>query len=157
MRFSSLSWPYRVCLAGLGLSVVAGLGFYLLSLEGDRPLGMPADISARTSRWLCLVLATMSLAPLIWQWHTRLRAEVTPPTLLSRCWPILLAAYAAVPFWWINVAHFADPAVMLERTVPTGFVQSDQPYYLANGRDIFERGNGFMNPNPYDPRPDAPV
>ncbi|WZO96769.1 hypothetical protein EP7_003774 [Isosphaeraceae bacterium EP7] len=39
----------------------------------------------------------------------------------------------------------------------TGFIQYDQPYYLANGRAIFERGNGLAYPNPYDPSPDAPV
>ena len=40
--------------------------------------------------------------------------------------------------------------------VSTGFVQYDQPYYVATGRAIFERGNGLTGPNPYDTSPDAP-
>jgi len=39
----------------------------------------------------------------------------------------------------------------------TGFLQYDAPYYLANARAIFERGNGFAYPNPYDPDPNSPV
>ncbi len=30
-------------------------------------------------------------------------------------------------------------------------------YYLAAGREIFERGNGFAYPNPLDTDPNAPV
>jgi hypothetical protein len=41
--------------------------------------------------------------------------------------------------------------------VSTGAVQYDEPYYYANGRAIFERGNGLAYPNPYDPDPTAPV
>jgi hypothetical protein len=36
-------------------------------------------------------------------------------------------------------------------------MQYDQPYYIANGREIFERGNGLFYPNPFDPDPNAPV
>jgi hypothetical protein len=39
----------------------------------------------------------------------------------------------------------------------TGFLGYDAPYYAANGREVFERGNGFAHPNPYDPAPAAPV
>ncbi len=38
-----------------------------------------------------------------------------------------------------------------------GELQYDQYYYLASARELFERGNGFANPNPYDDDPDAPV
>src|SRR5262245_2369956 len=31
------------------------------------------------------------------------------------------------------------------------------PYYCANAREIFERGNGLAHPNAYDPDPEAPV
>lgn len=34
---------------------------------------------------------------------------------------------------------------------------AEMPYYCADGREIFERGNGFMYCNPYDPDPAAPV
>ena len=39
----------------------------------------------------------------------------------------------------------------------TGFVVKDMPYYLAAGREVFERGNGFAYPNPLDTDPNAPV
>jgi len=39
----------------------------------------------------------------------------------------------------------------------TGFIQYDQPYYVANGRAAFERGNGFLYPNPSDASADAPA
>lgn len=70
------------------------------------------------------------------------------PALRNRfrwLWIIL----AALPFWALYVQHFLQPN-------PTGFLQYDQPYYVANGREVFERGNGFSHPNPYDPAPDAP-
>ena len=39
----------------------------------------------------------------------------------------------------------------------TGFLGYDQASYLADGRAVFERGNGIAYPNPYDPDPAAPV
>lgn len=39
----------------------------------------------------------------------------------------------------------------------TGFLGYDTPYYVANGRAVFERGNGLASPNPYDPDPAAPA
>jgi hypothetical protein len=65
---------------------------------------------------------------------------------------ILWAALAAVPFLSIYLAHYTSPL-----GVATGFIHGDMPYYCANGRAIFERGNGLAHPNPYDPNPDAPV
>jgi hypothetical protein len=59
---------------------------------------------------------------------------------------------AVLPFLAVYVHHFTDA-----RGVPTGFIQNDMPYYCANGRAIFERGNGLAYPNPYDPDPAAPV
>ena len=38
-----------------------------------------------------------------------------------------------------------------------GFFHYDHPYYLANGRAIFSRGNGLFYPNPYDPSVDSPA
>src|SRR5438445_9593771 len=63
-------------------------------------------------------------------------------------WPTL----GIVPFLSIYLAHYASPL-----GVPTGFIHGDMPYYAANGREIFERGNGLAHPNPYDPDPQAPV
>lgn len=59
---------------------------------------------------------------------------------------------AALPFAVIYLVHFLNPA-----GIGTGFIHWDMPYYAANGREIFERGNGFAYPNPYDPDPNAPV
>ncbi len=58
---------------------------------------------------------------------------------------------ATIPFLSLYLAHYLAPRG------PTGFIQKDQPYYCANGREVFERGNGFAHPNPYDPAPDAPT
>ena len=63
-----------------------------------------------------------------------------------------MIAVCVAPFWLIYVAHFTSP-----NGEPTGFIQYDMPYYVANGREIFERGNGFAYPNPFDPSPDPPV
>lgn len=49
------------------------------------------------------------------------------------------------------IAHF------LQEGVPLGFIMVDLPYYCANGREIFEGGNGAMYSNPYDGSPEAPV
>ncbi len=63
---------------------------------------------------------------------------------------LLFAFVAVLPFYTVHIAHFLHANA-------TGFIQNDQPYYVANGREVFERGNGFAYPNPYDPDPDAPV
>ena len=65
---------------------------------------------------------------------------------------VACAALAIVPFWLIFAAHVTSP-----NGQPTGFLFLDMPYYAANGREIFERGNGFSYPNPFDTSPDAPA
>lgn len=68
--------------------------------------------------------------------------------------PLLFALLLCLPFWFIWLRPvFEAPAGQLA----TGFPQYDQAYYAANGRAIFERGNGFSGPNPYDPDPAAPA
>jgi len=59
---------------------------------------------------------------------------------------------ALAPFWSLYLAH-----ALLGPNMPSGFIVADMPYYCANGREIFERGNGLMYCNPYDPDPAAPV
>ncbi len=66
------------------------------------------------------------------------------------CWWCVVGA--VLPFLAIYVAHFSNGS-----GIPTGFIQGDMPYYNANGREIFERGNGVAYPNPYDPAPNPPV
>ena len=63
-----------------------------------------------------------------------------------------LTLLAVLPFLAVYIPHFTNPT-----WVPTGFIQRDMAHYAANGREVFERGNGFAYPNPYDYRDDAPV
>src|SRR6185503_7540289 len=59
---------------------------------------------------------------------------------------------AILPFQLPLLQHF-----ILSGAEATGFLSYDAPYYAANGREIFERGNGFAYPNPYDSDPATPV
>lgn len=65
---------------------------------------------------------------------------------------VIWAVVALLPFGLVYLAHFLS---LSEQA--TGFILWDMPYYSANGREIFERGNGLMYCNPYDPDPAAPV
>jgi hypothetical protein len=58
---------------------------------------------------------------------------------------------ALVPFWLVPVSH-----VLSNPETATGFFHYELPYYVANGRSAFERGNGIFYPNPYDPSAAAP-
>jgi hypothetical protein len=62
------------------------------------------------------------------------------------------ALLAVLPFLLVPASHFACFAASA-----TGFVNYDQVYIAAYGREIFERGNGIVYPNAFDPAPDAPV
>jgi hypothetical protein len=63
----------------------------------------------------------------------------------------LLALAAVLPYWLPYVSHF-------ERgPVATGYLYYDMPYYAANGRAVFERGNGLAGPNPFDADRAAPA
>ena len=57
-----------------------------------------------------------------------------------------------LPWLAILTAHYVGNG-----SNATGFIQYDQPYYVANGRAAFERGDGFRYPNPSDSSADAPV
>jgi hypothetical protein len=59
---------------------------------------------------------------------------------------------ALLPYCAIYVVHFSQGPKH-----PSGFILYDAPYYVASGREIFERGNGWAYPNPYDPSPDSPA
>jgi hypothetical protein len=62
-----------------------------------------------------------------------------------------LVLLAALPLQLPLLQHaFSGPEA-------TGFIYYDGPYYLANARAIFERGNGFAYPNAFDPSPNSPV
>ncbi len=63
---------------------------------------------------------------------------------------------AIAPFQIIYLGHWLTIGIDSD-VIPTGFIQYDMPYYSANGREIFERGNGFAYPNPYDSSPTPPI
>lgn len=70
--------------------------------------------------------------------------------LAGRIGTVLLIVVSVAPFAGLhNFVHFSAPG-------GTGFIQYDMPYYVANGREVFERGNGLTYPNPYDTDPNAP-
>jgi len=77
----------------------------------------------------------------------RQRSPAAEP-MRAAAWAVL----AILPFWSLYLAHS-----LIGPNRPTGFIAPDMPYYVANGREIFERGNGLMYCNPYDPDPAAPV
>lgn len=63
-----------------------------------------------------------------------------------------LLCVCVLPFLSVPLAH-----VLSAPETATGLFHYELPYYLANGRAAFERGNGLLYPNPYDPANDAPV
>ena len=81
------------------------------------------------------------------------RALTSTVTAAPLRWParLALALVALVPWALVYLHHFTAGEGA------TGFIQVDMPFYAANGRAIFERGNGLFYPNAYDPDPSAPV
>ena len=57
-----------------------------------------------------------------------------------------------IPFWSIPLAH-----VISQPETATGFFNYELPYYVANGRAAFDRGNGVTYPNPYLADEEAPA
>lgn len=74
-----------------------------------------------------------------------LREDFNAPKIFS------LIVLSLVPFWLVPASH-----VLSSPETATGFFHYELPYYVANGRAAFERGNGVMYPNPYDPSADSP-
>ena len=64
----------------------------------------------------------------------------------------LLLCLAVLPFLMVPASH-----LLANRATATGLFHYELPYYVANGRSVFERGNGLAYPNPYDPEANAPV
>lgn len=59
---------------------------------------------------------------------------------------------SVLPFLVIPIAH-----LLSSPSTATGLFHFELPYYVANGRAIFERGNGLLYPNPFDPSIVAPA
>ena len=51
----------------------------------------------------------------------------------------LMIIVAVVPFWLMPAAHVAS-----NPETATGFFHEELPYYMANGRAAFDRGNGIF-------------
>ena len=65
------------------------------------------------------------------------------------------SALGVAPYFLIYFAH-ALPGDDRPGWSPTGFVQGDQPQYIALGRAVFAHGNGLTGPNVYEADPGAP-
>lgn len=63
---------------------------------------------------------------------------------------LLLAILFSLPIFLFYLRHFTAPFQNPD-AIPTGFVQYDQPYYLANARQIFDNGFTFSYSNPFSP------
>jgi hypothetical protein len=82
---------------------------------------------------------------------TSLEKNSRPP-VSQRLPAALFVVVSVLPFLLIPAAH-----VVSNPSTATGFYNEELPYYVANGRSAFDRGNGFAYPNPYDPDPAAPT
>ncbi|MCB1198752.1 MAG: hypothetical protein KDK51_10285 [Deltaproteobacteria bacterium] len=85
---------------------------------------------------------------------TPVRSQAASEETDSNTWalpPVWLLILAVLPFWTVPAAH-----VISSPETATGLFEYEVPYYLANGRAIWSRGNGFSYPNPYDPDPAHP-
>ncbi len=81
--------------------------------------------------------------------------DETDPEQTEAAWtapPLLLLIVSLIPFWLLPLSHLASSPM-----TATGFYHEELPYYMANGRAAFERGNGFLYANPYDPDRAAPA
>lgn len=75
--------------------------------------------------------------------------DADQPPLPFRPWLLCLSV---LPFLALPLAH-----VLSSPQTATGLFHYELPYYVANGRSAFERGNGILYPNSYDPAADAPA
>ena len=78
-------------------------------------------------------------------------AHISRLRLMFREWLpcLLLVLPAALPY----LAHFGASGA----GIPTGFIQGDQAYYMANAREHFDSGSfSFLYGNPFDGSPETP-
>jgi hypothetical protein len=79
-------------------------------------------------------------------------AEPTAPSPRAEQTIVLVVGLALLLWLTILAVHYAGNGESA-----TGFIQYDQPYYVANGRAVFDRDNGVLYPNPSDADADAPM
>src|SRR5882762_2780312 len=65
---------------------------------------------------------------------------------------LALSVAALIPFWSLYAAHFLGSR---PGWTPTGFIQYDQLYYLANAREMVREGSWVFYRNPFDHDPAA--
>lgn len=135
-------WAWRGSLMWLGL-MGAAWGTTALLVE---PID-PASI-----RVIHLALSLAALLALV-PWAS-LAAEREPElsgvarlTVVGGLLAVGLAPFGVIVIW--HGVHHPDTW--------TGFLASDIVYYVANGRAVWERGDGWRYPNPFDTDPNAPV
>jgi len=75
-----------------------------------------------------------------------------PHTRRGLSW--LAAALAISPMVMVHVFHFSFPPPGLR---PTGFVQYDQPYYMANAREPYDSGTFPVYGLPFSPDDETPA
>lgn len=66
--------------------------------------------------------------------------------------------------WWVSLALLLPVLVLYaseylrgDGRAFTGFIQYDQPYYMANARKFFDGGFHFLYGNPFSPDPQTPA
>jgi len=70
--------------------------------------------------------------------------------MISTSKKIFLAGLFSAPIFLFYLRHFLV-FISNPDAFPTGFVQGDQAYYLANARQIFDEGFTFFYSNPFSP------
>ena len=71
------------------------------------------------------------------------RSAGSPSASWIRWAPLLLSLPALIPLGNALIAPY------LNNRIPTGFIEYDMPYYLANGRGHFNQGFQLAYGNPY--------
>src|SRR5215470_6092099 len=85
--------------------------------------------------------------------------DVTPHRCRPALWqrmaarPSLLAAIALLPIYGAYLAHFLGAP---HGFLGTGFLQYDQPSYMANAREHFDGGFRLLYGLPFSPNYDTP-
>src|ERR1700730_7303049 len=67
--------------------------------------------------------------------------------------PWLLAALAALPIGWLVACYFLGAP---QGTLPTGFIQYDQAYYMAEAREHWDGGFHLLYGSPASANYDTP-
>lgn len=137
----ALGWRAR---GAWGASGIAFLGLGLVWLKAPVTDWPFAD-------WLMRLAILLAAVPIVAWADFRLGSAPRPVRLLGT---LALAIWAMIPFAVVYWMHFG---ARLGQAPGTGLIHWDMLCYVANGREIFERGDGVLYPNPYDDSADPPI